>query len=58
VAEFLGDTTLAQSLWRFVCARGISVEVSVLSALATAHADRRLLAEHLRQLIAARLPPE
>jgi 1-acyl-sn-glycerol-3-phosphate acyltransferase len=58
VAEFLGETTLAQSLWRFVCARGVSVEVSVLSAHGTAHADRRLLAEHLRQLIAAGLPAD
>jgi 1-acyl-sn-glycerol-3-phosphate acyltransferase len=58
VAEFLGETTLAQSLWRFVCARGVGVEVSVLSAHGTAHADRRLLAEHLRQLIAAGLPTD
>jgi 1-acyl-sn-glycerol-3-phosphate acyltransferase len=56
IAEFLGDTTLAQSLWRMVCARGLGVEVRVLSAQATAHADRRALAAHLRETIAQALP--
>jgi 1-acyl-sn-glycerol-3-phosphate acyltransferase len=56
LAEFLGETTLAQSAWRFVCSRGLNVEVKVLSAQATAHADRRALAEHLRQTIEAQLP--
>jgi 1-acyl-sn-glycerol-3-phosphate acyltransferase len=56
LAEFLGETTLAQSAWRFVCSRGLNVEVKVLSAQATAHADRRALAEHLRQTIEAELP--
>jgi len=56
LAEFLGETTLAQSAWRFVCARGLNVEVRVLTAQGTAHADRRALAEHLRQTIAAELP--
>jgi 1-acyl-sn-glycerol-3-phosphate acyltransferase len=57
LAEFLGETTLAQSAWRFVCARGLNVEVRVLAAQATAHADRRALAAHLRETIAAELPP-
>jgi 1-acyl-sn-glycerol-3-phosphate acyltransferase len=57
LAEFLGETTLAQSAWRFVCSRGLNVEVKVLEAQATAHADRRRLAEHLRETIAAELPP-
>jgi 1-acyl-sn-glycerol-3-phosphate acyltransferase len=57
LAEFLGETTLAQSAWRFVCARGLNVEVRVLVAQATAHADRRALAAHLRETIAAELPP-
>jgi len=53
--EFLGDTTLVQSLWRVVCARGLGVEVSVLAPEGTAHADRRALAAHLRELLAERL---
>lgn len=57
LAEFLGETTLAQSAWRFVCARGLNVEVRVLAAQATAHADRRALAAYLRETIAAELPP-
>jgi 1-acyl-sn-glycerol-3-phosphate acyltransferase len=56
LAEFLGETTLAQSLWRFVCARGLNVEVRVLSPEGTEHADRRALAEHLREVIAQALP--
>jgi 1-acyl-sn-glycerol-3-phosphate acyltransferase len=56
VAEFLGDTTLAQSLWRFLRADGVGVEVRLLPAQATAHADRRALSEHLRATIAAELP--
>lgn len=56
-AEFLGDTTLAQSLWRMVCASGLGVELKFLPALATEHADRRALAERLRETIAAELPP-
>lgn len=56
-AEFLGDTTLAQSLWRMASAHGLGVEVRILTAEATAHADRRALAEHLRERIASQLPP-
>ncbi len=54
-AQFIGDTTLLQSIWRVVTARGLAIELQILPALATAHADRRLLAEHLRELIAAKL---
>lgn len=54
-ARFIGDTTLVQSLWRVVMARGLAVRIDILSAVATAHADRRALAEHLRQQIAAAL---
>lgn len=54
-AQFIGDTTLLQSIWRVVTARGLAIELQILPAHATAHADRRLLAEHLRELIAARL---
>jgi 1-acyl-sn-glycerol-3-phosphate acyltransferase len=55
--EFVGATTLKQSVWRVVMARGLRVHVDLLPAVATAHADRRALAEHLRELIAGRLPP-
>ena len=58
LAEFLGETTLAQSAWRFVCARGLNVEVQLLPAQGTAHAARRALAEHLHTVIAQRLPQE
>ena len=47
-ARFIGDTTLVQSLWSVLTAKGLSVKVQVLPAMATAHADRRLLAEHVR----------
>ena len=54
-ATFVGETTLAQSFWNIASARGLQVEVKVLTAQCTAHADRRALAEHLRQVIAAEL---
>ena len=47
-AEFVGDTTLAQSLWRLACAQGLRVQVRVLNALDSHHADRRALAARLR----------
>jgi 1-acyl-sn-glycerol-3-phosphate acyltransferase len=50
-ADFTGDITLAQSLWALARARGMVVRVSVLTAMATAHADRRALAERVRGLI-------
>lgn len=50
-ARFVGDTTLVQSLWRVLTAKGLSVKVQVLPPMATAHADRRLLAEHVRDEI-------
>jgi hypothetical protein len=34
----------------------LNVEVRVLTAQATAHADRRALAAHLRETIASELP--
>ncbi len=53
---YIGDTTLLQSLWRVASARGLRAHVHLLPAVATAHADRRALAEHLRELVAAELP--
>ncbi|MCU0968232.1 MAG: 1-acyl-sn-glycerol-3-phosphate acyltransferase [Rubrivivax sp.] len=55
-AEFVGETTLAQSLWRLACGDTLVVHVDLLAPEATAHADRRALAERLRSLVAERLP--
>ena len=49
--EFVGETTLMQSLWRMACAKGLQVEVQLLDAERTSHADRRALAAHLRERI-------
>jgi 1-acyl-sn-glycerol-3-phosphate acyltransferase len=46
-AQWIGDTTLVQSLWRLARARGLSVTVQVLPAERCDHADRRRLADHL-----------
>lgn len=54
-ALFLGETTLAQSLWRLLCADQLVVQLQVLTAQGTAHADRRALAEHLRATIGQQL---
>jgi len=52
-AEFVGETTLLQSVWRLACARGLQVDVLLLDAEATTQADRRALAMHLRERIGA-----
>ena len=54
--EFVGATTLVESLWRVACAQGLVVHLSVLPARGSRHADRRALARTLRDDIAARLP--
>jgi len=53
--SWLDDTTLMQSLWSVVCAQGLGVRVTLLSARSVAHADRRALAETLRRDIEDRL---
>ncbi len=53
--EFLGETSLLQSLWRVVTAQGLTAHVELLPPVGSEHADRRALAEHLRQLIQERL---
>jgi 1-acyl-sn-glycerol-3-phosphate acyltransferase len=53
--EFLGETTLLQSVWRIACARGLVAHVELLAPLDTAQADRRALAEQLRGCIQAAL---
>jgi len=55
-AEYIGDTSLLQSLWRVASARGLAVHVELLPAQGTRHADRRALALVLREQIAARIP--
>jgi 1-acyl-sn-glycerol-3-phosphate acyltransferase len=47
-AQFLGETTLADSLWKLACGDGIMVSVTVLDAQATRHADRRSLAQAMQ----------
>jgi 1-acyl-sn-glycerol-3-phosphate acyltransferase len=53
---YVGNTTLLQSVWRVASAHRLTAHVHLLPPLATAHADRRALALHLRDLMAAELP--
>jgi 1-acyl-sn-glycerol-3-phosphate acyltransferase len=55
VAAYEGDTSLLQSLWWVVTARGLTVHVQVLPLQAAAHADRRALADLLHTQIAQTL---
>jgi len=48
-AAYVGDTTLMQSAWRIACARGLTARVRVRPPLGTRHAERRRLAELLRE---------
>jgi len=52
---YVGDTSLLQSLWRVATARGLVVHVDLLLPQASAHADRRALAETMRNLVAQAL---
>ena len=54
-AQFLGETTLLQSVWRILTAEGLRVHVDLLLPQGARHADRRALAEHLRAQIHAQL---
>lgn len=54
-AEFIGTTTLVESLWRVACAQGLVAHIALLPARSAAQADRRALARTLRDDIAARL---
>jgi 1-acyl-sn-glycerol-3-phosphate acyltransferase len=56
-AVYVGDTSLAQSLWWIACARGLAVEVRFLPPQEVASLDRRALAERLRAAIQAALIP-
>ena len=47
-AEFLGDTTLLQTVWRMLSTPGLSVHVALLPALPSSHTERRALTEAVR----------
>jgi 1-acyl-sn-glycerol-3-phosphate acyltransferase len=57
-AQFLGETTLLQSVWRVLSAQALSVHVDLLPPQGARHADRRALAAHLREQIHAQLHGE
>jgi 1-acyl-sn-glycerol-3-phosphate acyltransferase len=54
-AQFLGDTTLLQSVWRMLSAQGLCVHVELLQPQGARHADRRALSDYLRSQIHAQL---
>ncbi|MBU6258684.1 MAG: 1-acyl-sn-glycerol-3-phosphate acyltransferase [Burkholderiales bacterium] len=54
-AAYVGTTTLVQSVWRVVRARGLRVRVELLAAQPSAGLERRALAQQLRTRMAARL---
>jgi 1-acyl-sn-glycerol-3-phosphate acyltransferase len=54
-AQFLGETTLLQSVWRILAAERLCVNVDLLQPQGARHADRRALAEYLRDQIHAQL---
>jgi 1-acyl-sn-glycerol-3-phosphate acyltransferase len=56
--EFVGDMSLVRSLWQVARARDLSARVSFLISEGSRHADRRALAEHMRQEIQAYLSEE
>jgi 1-acyl-sn-glycerol-3-phosphate acyltransferase len=47
-AAYIGDTTMAQSIWAVAQARRLMVHVKFLPAIHGPHPDRRALAEQLR----------
>lgn len=53
--SYVGDTSLAASMWSTVMADKLVAAIVVENAQGTRHADRRALAEHLRETIAERL---
>jgi len=54
--EFVGATTLVQSVWRVACGDGLTAHISLLAPRESANAERRALAQLLREDIEARLP--
>ena len=54
-AEYIGDTTFVESLWRVLGAEGVVVEVHVLRPVPTGGRNRHELARELRGLVSERL---
>lgn len=54
-ARFIGDTTLAQSLWRIASAKDLGIDVQLLPSVMPEGRDRRALGETLSGAISARL---
>jgi len=54
-AEYIGDTTFVESLWRVLGAEGVVVEVHVLTPVPTDGRNRHELAQELRGLVSDRL---
>ena len=54
-AAYIGDTSLAQSVWWIVCADGLTVTVQLLLPEGTRQLERRALAERLQGQIAQAL---
>jgi 1-acyl-sn-glycerol-3-phosphate acyltransferase len=54
-AQYIGDTTLGESLMKVCRARGLVVEVRFLAPEPAGELDRRVLAQALRERIAAEL---
>ena len=50
-AEFVGETTLLQSLWTIACTEGLAIEIRLLDVEVSAPTDRRALAARLRERI-------
>jgi 1-acyl-sn-glycerol-3-phosphate acyltransferase len=55
-AQFVGDTTLTQSLWKILTARGLVVHVQFMEPETPGETDRRVLAARLQARIEERLP--
>ena len=54
-APYVGDTSLAASVWAVVMAQGLEAQLRIEPAEGSRHADRRALSDHLREIIARRL---
>jgi 1-acyl-sn-glycerol-3-phosphate acyltransferase len=54
-AAYIGDMTLAESLWTIVCAEGLVVHIDILPQQPVDGLDRRALGEAVRTQIAAAL---
>lgn len=57
IAAYVGDTTLMQSLWWIVTAKGLCVHAHILPLQSVTHADRRALADLLQKQLSETLKP-